>query len=254
MRNLSVPRNLTVLNAILILIILLLNCYYQAFCVPTNWTIVLLAVCFINTTFYPYFSRHRLLVPVASFINGISFFVFVYCIIFLEQMYIWGLMFSIILIGGVVFIPLFLALQLVWTNLVKPVSSIARYSFLLAFPVCIGIVISIGIQYRNAIKSIKKFEQSNYQQLDKNFMTEKILGMHFIYHTRFCEFDGWRPPKHEPILVIGMWLNDREDPLKVDLKKRLELYKKFFPDHQYKFDCSCAYQYREDYFNDRLFN
>ena len=66
----------------------------------------------------------------------------------------------------------------------------------------------------------------------------KILGMHFIYHTRFCEFDGWRPPKHEPIMVIGMWLNNRLDPLEVDLKTRLELYKKFFPDKKYKFDCS----------------
>jgi len=83
-------------------------------------------------------------------------------------------------------------------------------------------------------------------------MTEKILGMHFIYHTRFCEFDGWRPPKHEPILVIGMWLNGREEPLKVDLKKRIELYKKFFPDNKYKFECSCGYMYSENYHNDEI--
>ncbi len=81
-------------------------------------------------------------------------------------------------------------------------------------------------------------------------MTEKILGMHFIYHTRICEYDGWRPPKHEPILVIGMWLNDREDPLNVPLKTRLLLYEKFFSNNNYKFDCSYAIQYNNVYLND----
>ena len=83
-------------------------------------------------------------------------------------------------------------------------------------------------------------------------MTEKIIGMHFIYHTRFCEFDGWRPPIHEPILVIGMWLNNRYDPLNVDLKTRLDLYRKFFPENKFKFDCSCGIEYSEDYINDNL--
>jgi hypothetical protein len=102
------------------------------------------------------------------------------------------------------------------------------------------------------IHAIDKFKESNYTQLEKSFMTEKILGMHFIYHTRFCEFDGWRPPKHEPIIVIGMWLNNRIDPLHVDLEKRLELYKKYFPDKNYKFECSCGIEYRQDYHNDKL--
>lgn len=83
-------------------------------------------------------------------------------------------------------------------------------------------------------------------------MTEKILGMHFIYHTRYCEFDGWRPPKHEPIIVIGMWLNNRIDPLNVDLETRLKLYKTFFPDNKYKFDCSCGLQYSNNYHYDDL--
>ena len=72
------------------------------------------------------------------------------------------------------------------------------------------------------------------------------------FFTRFCEFDGWRPPKHEPILVIGMWLNNRYDPLNVDLKTRLDLYRNFFPENKFKFDCSCGIEYSEDYINDNL--
>lgn len=246
------PKKLTIINGILILIILAGNFHFQAFCIPTTWAIVFLAICFANTIFYPLLFKYRQLIPLTSFINGLSFFVFIYCIIFLEQMHFWGLLFLIFLIGALVFIPHFFALQLILTNIIRPPSKIARYFFLLAITICVGVVIYIGYQYRNAIESIKKFEQSNYEQLDKNFMTEKILGMHFIYHTRFCEYDGWRPPKHEPILVIGMWLNGRKDPLNVELEKRLELYKKFFPNNKYKFECSCAYNYSEVYHNDKL--
>lgn len=116
----------------------------------------------------------------------------------------------------------------------------------------VATVIYIGQDYKKAINSIEKFKVSGYTELEKNFMTEKILGMHFIYHTQYCEFDGWRPPKHEPIMIIGMWLNNRIDPLKVNLETRLELYKKFFPDKKYKFDCSCGLEYRQDYHNDKL--
>lgn len=130
--------------------------------------------------------------------------------------------------------------------------STSRYFFITAIFLCIGIIVFIGQEYKKAIHAIEKLKESNYTELEKSFMTEKILGMHFIYHTRYCEFDGWRPPKHEPILIIGMWLNRRIDPLNVDLKTRLLLYKKFFPNNKYKFECSCAISHRQDYNNDNL--
>ena len=37
----------------------------------------------------------------------------------------------------------------------------------------------------------------------------------------------------------------------MDLKTRLELYKKFFPDKKYKFDCACG-KYGGAYHNDDL--
>jgi hypothetical protein len=90
-------------------------------------------------------------------------------------------------------------------------------------------------------------------------MTEKILGMYFKYHTEICEYDGWRPPLHEPALVLGQWLNGREDPLsngcqnRFELSKRIQLYKKFFPDKKVKLDCSCAVSYSSLYHSDTLF-
>ncbi|MCU0431923.1 MAG: hypothetical protein MUC87_00550 [Bacteroidia bacterium] len=163
-----------------------------------------------------------------------------------------GLVMILAGLGLVVFIPHFFIIQLLWKNLGGSTTKASRTLFLSAIILCTVAVIFIGQEYRRAVLSIEKFKSGNYTVLEKTFMTEKILGMHFIYHTRYCEYDGWRPPRHEPILVIGMWLNNRYDPLDVDLKTRLELYKKFFPHNTYKFDCSCGIQYRHDYHNDEL--
>lgn len=250
-KHFSNPRNLAVLNGALITILILLNTYFQAFCIPTTWTIIVLAICFSNTIFYPILEKTKF-APLTSFINGVTLFVFAYCVIFLEQMNYLGLVIIIVGLGLATFIPNFFIVQLIWKNIIKPTNKTSRYFFIAAIFLCIGTVIFIGQEYKKAIHSIEKFKESNYTQLDKTFITEKILGMHFIYHTRFCEFDGWRPPKHEPSLVIGMWLNNRIDPLNVNLETRLELYKKFFPDNKYKFECSCGLQYRQNYHNDKL--
>lgn len=47
-------------------------------------------------------------------------------------------------------------------------------------------------------KDIEKLSK----QFESNYFTEMIIGMHFIYHTRMCYYDGWRPPFHEPLLNI----------------------------------------------------
>ena len=250
-KHFSKPTNLATLNAVLIAILIAFNLYFQAFCIPTTWTIFVLAVCFANTILYSILDKTRF-TPLTSFINGITLFVFIYCVIFLEHINLLGLVMITVGLGLVIFIPHFFILQLIWKHLIKPTVKTSRYYFLTAIVLCIGTVIYIGQEYKKAVNSIEKFKVSSYTELDKNFMTEKILGMHFIYHTRYYEFDGWRPPKHEPIMVIGMWFNHRLDPLKVDLKTRLELYRKFFPDNKYKFDCSCGIEYRQDYHNDDL--
>jgi len=247
----SNPIYLVVLNGALIALLIAFNMFYQVFCIPTTWAIVVLAVSFTNTTLYPIVRKTRLL-ALSSFINGVSLFIFIYCIVFLEYMNLYGVFMILIGLGLVIFIPHFFVVQLIYRNLIKPVNQNARNYFLGAIILCIGVVVYIGQDYKKAIYSFEKFEKSNYTELDKNFMTEKILGMHFIYHTRFCEFDGWRPPKHEPIMVIGMWLNNRIDPLNVDLETRLELYKKFFPNNKYKFDCSCGLAYKDAYHSDNL--
>ena len=250
-RYFSNPKKLAVLNSVLMAIILALNIYLQVFCIPTTWTIITIAICFANMILYPLFEQTKFaLLP--SFLSGVTFCMFLYCIIFLEFMNLVGLKVLLFGVGLVIFIPHFFVVQLLWKNLIKPKNKTARTYFLLAVALCVGTVFYIGQRYKQAIRSIETFKNSNYTILDKNFMTEKILGMHFIYHTKIDLYDGWRPPKHEPILIIGMWLNNRVDPLNVDLTTRLKLYKKFFPENKYKFDCSCGIIYNTAYHSDNL--
>lgn len=235
-----------IFNGLLIGIIIFLNQQEQAFCVPTTWTHLVIDICFANTVLFPLLERTKA-VYLSSFVQGISFFLFVYCIIFLEHMH-----FFIIFFGPILLIPHFFALQIIVKNFFKPVCPASKKYFLLAIAICAISVGIIGQSYKKAIQSIDAFEASGFTTLEKTFFNEKILGMHFIYHTRYCEYDGWRPPMHEPILVIGMWLNNRHDPLDVDLKTRLRLYKEFFPERPYKFDCSCGQIESNRYHNDGL--
>jgi hypothetical protein len=108
------------------------------------------------------------------------------------------------------------------------------------------------ISYGRALTAFAEFQRSGYHQLEKTFMNEKILGMHFIYHTRTTIYDGWRPPVHEPLLIVGMWLNGNKDPLQVSLETRLRLYKQTFPNRPVKLNCSCAIMESSTYHQDPI--
>lgn len=246
-RLFSNPKKLALLNGLLIAVLIACNVYFQAFCIPTRWALLVLAICFANTILFPLWKRTTF-APFSSFISGISFCVFAYCIVFMEAWNLFGWLALIIGLGFVLIIPQFFLVQLIWHHLIRPVSASARYWFLSALLLCLVTALYIRYDYQRALIAIEKLEKSNYTVLEKNYMTEKILGMHFRYHTRILLLiDGWRPPIHDPILVMGMWLNDRNDPLDVSLATRLELYKRFFPDKAYKLDCSCGIQYSVDY-------
>jgi hypothetical protein len=122
----------------------------------------------------------------------------------------------------------------------------------------VGVLLSFVIatfiifEYHKGVKEVEKFKISGYTELKKSFMTEKILGMHFLYHTKFDFYDGWRPPIHEPALNIGYWFFGRIDPLDVYLEQRIQLYHMNFPNNPVKISCACGYIERNAYHNDSI--
>ena len=247
-------------NAALIIVMVLANSLLQAFCRPSEWAAVVLVLCFSNTILYPLLTKETPFLYISDFISGISLGVFVYCVIFLGHMNLFGLFaFLLMGLGLITYFPYFFIIQLLYKYLVSNKNKLTKLVFCAGFFTCLPVALFFSRQYRQASKAMDKFEKSNYTILERSFMTEKILGMHFKYHTRICEYDGWRPPIHEPALIIGQWLNDRCDPLNpgeeyvIDLKKRIRLYRRFFPHKKVKLDCSCASAYAADYHNDPLF-
>lgn len=256
----STPKGLSIVNAVLLVLVTLTNLIFQAFCRPTTWATILLVTCFLNVVFYPLISERTKLFYFSNFVNGLSLGVFLYCIIFLEHINLLGL-FAILLFGFglVAFIPYYFVIQLFYKYLFGYRNTLTKVLFCSGILTFLSAALVFNYQYKTALTSIDNLKKSNFTTLDKNFMTEKILGMYFKYHTEICVYDGWRPPLHEPALVIGQWFNGRQDPLspdghrKLELKERIALYKKFFPDEKFKLNCSCALEYSSEYHNDELF-
>ncbi len=246
------PKN-ALFNSILLSIAIALNLFFQVFCIPVNWAIGVIAVCFVHSTFLPLLIQHKKLLPIVSFLNGISFCLFVYCILFMNHLNYLGVAGILFFgIGIFTYIPHFFVIQIAWIGFLQLPSKIGKLFFILGISVCILVAICAVQEYKKAIVDIQNFKESNYQELHKTFMTERILGIGIIYHTEFCEYDGWRPPIHDPVLNIGYWLNGSKNPLQLSLENRVALYKKFFPEKTLKFDCSCAWSYRQDYHEDDL--
>lgn len=251
-KSLSTPHNLAKLNGLLILSIVGANIYIQGFCIPTTWAALLLVACFITTIFYPLLESSKYS-KVTSFINGISFVIFIYCILFLEHNSLVAYPLSIVGIGLILLIPQFIAIQLLWKNLIKPKVKSSRVYFIASIVICLLMILLIGNEYKKSIVEFQEFEKTGYTTFNKSYLNERILGMHFLYHTRIeMIYDGWRPPIHDPILIIGMWMNNRTDPLNLNLETRVELYQNFFPENNVKLTCSCAIQYSYSYHHDKI--
>ncbi len=75
------------------------------------------------------------------------------------------------------------------------------------------------------------------------YLLELSLGAHWKYHTRICLYDGWRPPYHDPILVISrnisMIFSDSYE-ISSGFRKGKEMYKYAFPNNLIEFDCRCG--------------
>ncbi len=256
------PLKLTLFNVILISVIVIGNALLQVFCIPVLWAAVVLGVCFIVSILNPILETKERLAPALGFINGVSTMVFLYCILFLEEMNIFGLILILLLgLGLLVYIPHYFIIQLFWKSIIKPKYKRIRIWYIMGISVSVIIaVISIN-KYKTSLQNVNNYVNGKKQELELDYFTERILGEHFIYHTRLeSYYDGWRPPFHDSLFVLGLRATDYEDPLRSntyhilpsDLIKRIELYKRYYPDNTIKYECSCAKEYDYWYHGDDL--
>lgn len=226
-----------VLNVILIAISIWLNITYNGgFCVFVPWAMVVQIICFVNMVTFTWMEKTSLW-WFNAFICGISTGVFFYWVIFSG---------ILVILFPVSILFIFL---LVWRNVKHPVRKQSRPWYFAGITVCVVFAIVSAILFSTAAQKIRRGEYNT-----KNPMTERILGMHFRYHTRICIFDGWRPPLHDPAMVIGMRLTGDNDPLEgMTLESRLLLYHEVYPSLPVKNHCACSLESAENgYFEDYL--
>ena len=218
------PRIVPIVNLLLVVVCIIGNCVSNAgFCRPVLWAAIVQAVSFLNIISFTWLERTRLR-SVNALLCGISTCVYLY----------WGLF-----LGGwivVMPVPLWFLFLLVWRNMVSPVFAAARWWYLVGVLLCVLFAAECGKSYHSACKA---YDEERVP--DSNPMTERIAGMKFLYHTEYCLYDGWRPPLHDPALVIGMRLNGSRDPLAgKDLESRVALYREMYPDRPVVLKCACS--------------
>ena len=206
------------------------------FCVPVVWAGVVQAVSFLDIITFTWIERTRLR-GVNALLCGISTGVYAYWCMFLGG---WVLLMPV---------PVWFLILLVRRNWVHPVVRSVRRWYVVGMLLCVLFVAGCGVAYH---LSCRAYQEGRVP--DGNPMTERIAGMHFLYHTRVCIYDGWRPPLHDPAMVLGKCLNLGFDPLcGMELEERVALYHRMYPDRPVIAPCACCRESeRNGYFSDPL--
>lgn len=122
------------------------------------------------------------------------------------------------------------------------------WAALLSFPVLI-FCFSAGVSFRmdQILQTLESPDDrtTNLEEFTSNtidrYLLERMLGAHWKYHTRICLYDGWRPPFHDPVLVMGRTMSGSWAGLsRFTNSGNLALYQQAFPEHSLQFDCKCA--------------
>lgn len=225
------------LNIVLICICIIFNIYHNGgFCVFVPWAMTVQIICFINIITFTWVENTRFW-QLNALVCGISTGVFFYWIVFMG----W----AVVLFAA----PVWFIFLLLWRNVIHPIRKYVRAWYFAGIILCVILAVNSTLLFSSAAQKVRMGKYDT-----KNPMTERILGMHFRYHTRICSYDGWRPPLHDPAMIIGMRLTGGKDPLEgMPLKNRVVLYHKVYPSHPVKARCACSIESMQyGYFDDEL--
>lgn len=256
------------------------NAHHQVFCRPVAWAVVVMVIAFAPLVSYNVVRDHLgRFKSMVFFLFGIAACICLYCSVFLSELSVLGLLslpflpFHLIRYGQLwspmalplAGLPLLFLIQIILIVFGRSGCSADRRHFWNGIALCLVFALVMttwfNVHYTTVRNAIREGAPS---ELPSNCMTERMLGMHFKYHLSFCEYDGWRPPLHDPSIVVAIWITApfRSDmdwygmrilpsgQRTTDFDARLATYKAVFPGRPVRMDCSCAKGYSKFYFND----
>lgn len=263
-----------------------LSCYFynterQLFCRPVPWASTVIILFCVSFLTLPSINWRTKVLNIIAAVCGLGLFVALYILLFASRtgdyLIFIALNIPVILIlhfilrsvkrkyqtnvfNALYFYPAiiltpFLLLYQLWT-LLKNLPTKTQKRLFITTPVLtliIGLVLTF--QINNIIDRIggatdkeKELKEIVVNPIN-SYLTELILGAHWKYHTQLCLYDGWRPPFHDPVLVIARYFFPIPYYFEQG-KKQLggqSLYETIYPKNDTKFDCKCA-------INERLFD
>lgn len=255
-----------------------LNIRRQLFCIPVPWTLAILVLFCICFLVFPFINKKFKLFSFISAFAGLGFFIALYILLFGRQEYamfavanlivaliIWPIIFllnksfknkvsnALWFYGSFTLAPYFLILQLIFMYK-SLLTKFQKIIFISSSIVIMSIGLLLAFQMKRIFEKINVAADTEIElhSLIKNpvnnYLTELILGAHWKYHTELSCYDGWRPPFHEPVLVISNKVLFPFKHFAKDTKlyfyENLNLYKKIYPNNPTEFSCRCAMRER----------
>lgn len=266
-------------DLLLIAAAVLANKQHQFFCRPVPWASIALVVAFLPVVLYPLLrERLRSFRGPVFFLFGIAACICVYCIVFIGMMDLRIMLlipfFTIMNpVAALVLLPHFLLAQIIFHWAASGERRKWRKFFASGVGLCLAAALAMAFWFnRNyaAVQAAIDNPVRNAALVKPSYMAERMLGMHFKYHMSLCLFDGWRPPLHDPFLVVATWLNFsfmhnpsaetfrkslfRGGPgspfvsmSPLHLQGRIAAYRLVFPGKPVQEDCTCAESYSNAY-------
>lgn len=235
----------------------------QVFCVPVLCAAVLFVLFLLSLVLFPYL-KNKIAKVIAAFFLGIGVVISLYLFIFLVDPWsgsllrtpvIYLLYAIFFMLGGVfAFLPLYYLYHIY--RYFAESSRLIRVALSLG---AVSILIVIVIYLTPFQKELDRFyaacgtynvhhngystDMDHPELFTPNLYTEQFLGIGIKYHTMLdYMYDGWRPPVHDPLLNVGLWLySNTYYPCKN--LNRVKYYKLIFPNRSYKVCYPCSYTY-----------
>ena len=141
------------------------NVTNAGFCRPVFWATAVQGISFVNIITFTWLERTKLR-SLNALLCGISTGVYTYWCLFLGG---WVILMSV---------PVWFLLLLVWRNMGHPVVKRVRGWYMAGLLLCVIFAVGCGVAYRSSCNAYDRGDVPN-----GNPMTERIAGMHFLYHA-----------------------------------------------------------------------
>ena len=230
----------------------------QVFCRPVPYAAAMCIAFFLSILAFPFVNSGWLKL-LLSFLLGTGVPICAYCILFLGDPrknmanYI-GFIFEILLfgLGLLAFIPFYLLWHI--RKYYNSTPSAGKLLFMsgVFLPIVALIMYLFNLHAYQKLSEDIASKSANLDEymarLPKNYFTERRLGLCWKYHTELeYVYDGWRPPLHDPFVVIGLWFypllgSSKPFPFQFEYNAdAIKYYHRKFPERPLVEKCPCSY-------------